>query len=57
MSLNDEFEKLRYAADLLKTGTPVEKQAALDHVEYVLRTSESVTLRTEARRLKKLKLA
>lgn len=52
MGLNDEFEKLRYAADLLRSGTPGEREAALDHVNFVLRTTDSVTLRTEAQRIK-----
>jgi hypothetical protein len=53
MAMKDEFEKLRYAADLLKSGTPVEKQAALEHVEHILRTSTSTTLLTEAKRIKR----
>lgn len=40
MAADNEMEKLEYARSLLRGGTPAEKEAAREHVEWVIsRTS------------------
>jgi hypothetical protein len=51
MAMKEEFEKLRYAAELMRTGSHVEREAAREHLDFVVRTSSSVTLRHEAQRI------
>lgn len=51
MAADNEMEKLEYARSLLRGGTPVEKEAAREHVEWIVTHTRRMDISVTATRI------